>query len=96
MYGPNGRGGLYIKDPMTKLWWHTQVKRQWKDKPTKEAISVIVEFTFKDKRRRDLDNFNKVLLDSCTGIIWEDDSQIWELILRKFVGTEAKTDVFIM
>ena len=29
------------------------------------------------------DNFNKLSLDALTGIVWEDDSQIAELCLRR-------------
>ena len=36
-----------------------------------------------DKRRRDLDNYLKALLDSCTGFIWKDDEQIDRLILER-------------
>ena len=40
-------------------------------------------FYFGTKRTRDLDNHLKIALDSATGQIWGDDSQIVELNLRK-------------
>lgn len=96
IYAPSKRDGLYLKDPNTKLWWVNQIRKQWTEKPIKTPLSVIIEFTFIDKRRRDLDNFNKIILDSCTGIIWDDDSQIVELVLRKWVGKKAKTEIHIL
>lgn len=42
-------------------------------------------------KRPDLDNFNKFLSDSLTGIVWEDDSQVVELISRKIYGEKPKT-----
>ena len=35
---------------------------------------------------RDIDNYNKAILDSMTKIIYEDDSQIEELNVKKLVG----------
>ena len=53
-------------------------------------LTVWVEVMMPDRRRRDLDNLNKCLLDSLTadskrGLtgIWEDDSQIEDLRLTK-------------
>lgn len=65
-----------------------EAKSQYKGKPKDGLISVTVEFYFKDKLKRDLDNFLKIILDSCTGMLWEDDSQIVELTLRKFVDKQ--------
>ncbi len=73
------------------------IKSQYKGKPKSEPISVIIEFYFKDKLRRDLDNFNKIILDSCTGMLWKDDSQIIELVLRKFVDKQnPRVELFIL
>jgi Holliday junction resolvase RusA-like endonuclease len=41
---------------------------------------------FKDKRKRDVDNHLKSLLDSLEGIMFVDDSQIYEIIARKTIG----------
>ena len=38
---------------------------------------------FGTKRRADLDNFNKLSLDALSGIVYEDDSQIAELHLKR-------------
>jgi len=65
-----------------------EIKSQYKGKPKEGLISVVIDFHFKDKLRRDIDNFNKIILDSCTGILWEDDSQIVELTLRKLFSKE--------
>lgn len=96
IYAPNGKGGLYLKDPKMKLYWMNQIKRQWNEKPIKTPLSVIIEFIFTDKRRRDLDNYLKIILDSCNKVVWNDDSQIVELILRKSIGAKAKTEIHVL
>lgn len=95
IYAPSKHGRLYFKDGYLKLWWRNEIKRQWKEKIITTPLSVIIEFTFPDKRKRDLDNFNKIILDVCSGIVWVDDSQIEELILRKTVGKKPQTTIII-
>ena len=54
-------------------------------------------FCFKDNRRRDLDNYLKVTLDSLQGIIFADDSQIDKLIVdrgNKVVGGQVMVKVW--
>lgn len=46
-------------------------------------ISVEVILYFWDKRKRDLDNHNKLWMDSLSGIVYEDDKQIKQMLLRK-------------
>ena len=46
-------------------------------------IVLSITFYFKTKRRRDLDNQNKILFDALSGIVYDDDSQIAELRLRR-------------
>ena len=51
--------------------------------PSKNRLVVKVIFGFKDDRRRDLDNFLKVTLDSLQGIVFADDSQIDVLLAKR-------------
>jgi crossover junction endodeoxyribonuclease RusA len=60
-----------------------EAKRQWQAKPLAGEIVLSVTFYFKTKRRRDLDNQNKILFDALSGIVYDDDSQIAELRLRR-------------
>ena len=47
-------------------------------------IGVIIECYPPDKRKRDIDNLPKGVLDGLTHAgIWEDDAQVDELILRR-------------
>lgn len=46
------------------------------------CFAVTLEFFTKGWQRRDLDNLTKLVLDSCTGLIWDDDSQVTELHCR--------------
>jgi len=50
-----------------------------------EDVALNVMFYFKDERKRDIDSHLKCLLDSMTGIIYRDDSQITELHVFKEV-----------
>lgn len=52
-------------------------------------IELKLEIHFKHKRARDIDNYNKALLDSMTGIVYEDDSQITSMKIRKFIGSDS-------
>jgi crossover junction endodeoxyribonuclease RusA len=54
--------------------------------PLESKISLTVDMYFKDKRKRDVDNHLKSLLDSLEGIMFVDDSQIYEIIARKTIG----------
>jgi len=47
-------------------------------------LVVKIGLYFNDKRKRDVDNFNKLILDAGTGILWEDDSQIRILTISKY------------
>ena len=56
------------------------------DGPYILPVKMCLELYFKDNRRRDIDNYCKGILDSMSGIVFEDDSQIQELNLKKFCG----------
>ncbi|WP_288081846.1 RusA family crossover junction endodeoxyribonuclease [Pseudomonas sp.] len=59
-------------------------------------LEVFVEAWFPDRRRRDLDNLLKSLLDSLTHAgVWQDDSQIIDLRIRKapLVGGMVKVEI---
>lgn len=60
-----------------------QLKNQYKRKPIEGEVDLRVELFFGDKRVRDIDNYNKILLDACTGILWIDDKQIMSLYIVK-------------
>jgi len=49
-----------------------------------EDIRVILNFTYGDKRKRDVDSAIKLTLDSMNEIVWKDDSEIKELTARKY------------
>ena len=51
-------------------------------------IKIKYVFIFKDRRRRDVDDYVKLAQDSLTGIWFEDDCQIVELIARKEYSSE--------
>jgi crossover junction endodeoxyribonuclease RusA len=60
-----------------------EAKQQWKNPPIKGEVAVTVVLFFGDKRKRDIDNFNKLILDSLSGIVWDDDVQIVYLSVEK-------------
>jgi crossover junction endodeoxyribonuclease RusA len=65
-----------------------EAKTQWNYGVQKRAFAIRVDFFFKTRRKRDLDNQNKIILDALTGIVYEDDSQIDELHLVRHLDTE--------
>ncbi len=52
------------------------------------AVEISIKLFFGDKRVRDIDNYNKILLDALTGIVWKDDRQIQKMTVEKFYDKE--------
>lgn len=53
-----------------------QARCQYKGTPIKTPLSCYIRLYFKDNRVRDWDNWHKLSMDSLTGIVWDDDSQV--------------------
>jgi Holliday junction resolvase RusA-like endonuclease len=66
-----------------KEQYQWEARAQWRGPRLEGDISVSVTFYFATKRKRDLDNQNKLVLDALTGIVYGDDSQVAELNLRR-------------
>lgn len=60
-----------------------QAKSQWSGPPTTKPLRVKSTLYFKIKRNHDIDNYNKLVLDALSGIVWVDDGQIEELSITK-------------
>jgi crossover junction endodeoxyribonuclease RusA len=57
-------------------------------------LKLEVTFYFKDKRRRDLDNLMKALLDQLESRLFKNDDQIYEICSKKVLGClETKTEL---
>lgn len=52
-------------------------------------LAVVLEFHLGNRRRVDLDNLSKAVLDGLNGIIWKDDQQVIELRLTKQIEPET-------
>jgi Holliday junction resolvase RusA-like endonuclease len=51
-------------------------------------VSVSIDFMFKDKRKRDIDNQLKLVLDCMKDNVFEDDDMIYELKCTKTIGAD--------
>jgi Holliday junction resolvase RusA-like endonuclease len=61
-----------------------EAKKQFRGKPLQCDIGLDIDF-YVSNHRSDLDNLLKATLDCLTGIVWKDDKQIIELLVRKYV-----------
>lgn len=86
-YGQRPRGGRYIK-PEGKLFRSEVLAEALQKKACNYLtceIEVDIEVYPPDKRKRDLDNINKALLDALEAAgIFRDDSQIVKMTSTKF------------
>jgi len=71
-----------------KIFYQKSAKKQFKGKVSEDICEVNVNLFFKDKRKHDVDNFNKLILDSLQGIVYKDDNQIRRLTVEKEISTE--------
>lgn len=59
------------------------------DKKLEGKLKVEILISFKGYRKRDVDNYNKAILDSFNNMVWLDDEQIFELTTKKTYGNKA-------
>ena len=73
-----------------------QARAQFHRRPLQGALAVSVILYFGTRRKSDIDNFNKLVLDALTGIVWNDDSQIEELrLLKRYDKARPRIEVTI-
>ena len=75
-----------------------QMRKQGKELFKDQELEVGIAFYFENKLRRDIDNYLKAILDCLTGVVWLDDSQIWQLHIEKRIvsdGEEPRTEILI-
>lgn len=94
IYRSWGRG-TRTKTPETRMWQErtaATLAAIWKREAVTDDVAVKLVFVTKDKRRWDIDNRFKAMLDTLTmaGII-ADDSQIKRLTGERAWGYETKT-----
>lgn len=64
-----------------------QIKLLIKDEiKIKGKVKLYVKFGFNDKRKRDVDNYLKLFIDSIKNILIEDDSEIICLVAIKVIS----------
>lgn len=74
---------MEAKCKTVKLSYQEQVRSQYTGAPIKTPLRAILGLWHGTRRVTDIDNFNKLVLDSLTGLVYEDDSQIVELTITK-------------
>ena len=75
---------------LSKEYRDTKEAMQWEIKstwgttaPLAGVVTLNIMFYYGDNRKRDIDAYLKILLDSMSGIVYEDDDQIVEMHVFK-------------
>ena len=58
-------------------------------------FSVALAFYVTTKKRHDIDNLAKLVLDACNGIVWKDDSQVDRLLVERHYDTLVPGQTYI-
>lgn len=102
IYKITSKGGK-IRTYMTKKGeklkndYYYQGYDQWGKPPLEGDIALNIILYFGDKEKRDIDNYNKILLDSLTGVLWEDDKQITEMhIFKEYDKKDPRIEVTVL
>lgn len=71
-----------------------QIQEQYKWNVIKWDVIIQIDLYRPDKRRRDRDNRHKLSMDALEWIVLQDDSQIMQAIVTKYVG-DARIELLI-
>ena len=76
-------------NPRSRRRWRERVARAARQRlsedagPTNQDLSVLIIYFYQGETFLDVDNIAKSLLDGLKGIIFRDDQQVSELVVRK-------------
>ena len=59
------------------------------------VLKIDIKLHFKDKRKRDVDNYLKAIFDSLTGVVIEDDSLIKKCVVEKFESDKEYVEIIL-
>lgn len=92
-----GRNILSKKYRDTKTALALETRSQWNFEPLEGMLACTLHLYFGDKRKRDVDAYIKILLDSMEGICYENDNQINELhVYRNYDKQNPRTEVELL
>ena len=74
------KSGRKYKEELQKAFKESMVDNEIIDKPCK----LDIVFYFDNKRKNDLDNFAKPIMDAMSEIVYTDDSLVVDLRVRKY------------
>lgn len=64
--------------------------------PIEGKVQMEIVVCFGDNRRRDVDNCAKALCDGAQGIAYKDDSQVWDLRIRRVEDGDPRAEVEVL
>lgn len=77
--------------------WQWQIKQQWRQPILEDELEIEITLYFKDKRRRDWDNFHKLSMDALEGIVFKDDSQVKDAhVHMRYDKTNPRIEIQIL
>lgn len=89
LYGRTGRGVYMkpdVKEAKDAIGW--EARNQYRGEPLTGALKLSIAIYWPDKRRRDIDNGLKLIMDALTGILWNDDAQVYDLEVKKRLSNQ--------
>lgn len=93
----NGRNILSTKYRGAKGDLQLEITAQANFEPLSRTVAVNIIQYFGDKRKRDVDAYIKILLDSMEGIIYENDNQINELhVFKEYDKENPRIEIQIL
>lgn len=103
------KSGIFFTPPKQKRYMNA-IKLLAKSsmrgkKPLKGALHVKIYAVFKTPKsktkggwktsRGDIDNFQKICLDACNKIIWDDDAQVCDIQASKIYGNNPGITIYV-
>ncbi len=71
-----------------KAFYQSEAKKQYKGKVMLSDCNMEITLFFRDHRKRDVDNYNKLVLDSLEDVVFLDDKQVQKLTVKKDYSVE--------